>query len=89
MAHQLGLSKATVCLVLKGRYPARTHRVAARVRELLPAPPPIACPVLGELKPEACLFHQARPFAATNPQRIALWRACRNGCPHANPRIQP
>lgn len=43
----------------------------------------VACPVAGELRMHHCLQNQRMPFAATNPQRVRLYRACRAGCPHS------
>ena len=29
-----------------------------------------------------CVSYRRMKFSAVNPQRIALYKACRNGCPH-------
>lgn len=42
------------------------------------------CPVLGVISGNRCLEEQAKPFSSVNPQRVQLYRACRNGCPHFN-----
>lgn len=79
---RLGVSATTINQVLKGTYKASTKRLEERVRgELLNKL--VACPVLGEISARKCLDEQARPFAATNPQRVALWKACRAGCKHS------
>lgn len=50
-------------------------------------PPPFAwqaaCPVLGELSSERCAHYQDMPleFAEIHPTAMALYRACRSGCP--------
>lgn len=81
-AKRLGLSSATISLVLRGEYGADTSQIEARVRgELLNAC--VECPVLGEINQRVCLDWQAKPFAATNHLRVQVYRACRNQCPHS------
>jgi hypothetical protein len=77
----VGCSKTTLSYVLSGTYDASTERIEARVRGAL-MNKKVECPVLAEISTNQCLDEQARPFAATNPTRIAVYRACRNGCPH-------
>lgn len=78
-AKRLGISAATISLVLNNRYPADTASLEARIRgELLSET--VECPVLGEISRRVCCDEQAKPFAATNPIRVALYRACRGGC---------
>lgn len=66
--------------VLKGTYPHRTDRLQALVMGVYGGQT-VDCPVLGAIGRDECRGHQSRPFAATNPQRVALYRACRT-CPH-------
>lgn len=75
-------SPAIVNQVLGGRYAHPTDRLEALVRGAYLGGT-VACPVLGELRLNDCIAHQYRPFATTNPLRIALYRACRGGCPHS------
>lgn len=83
LAQRLGLSPTTVHQVLKGNYKGNLKRIEERVRgELLHKT--VDCPVLGEISARKCLDWQARPFAATNPTRVAVWKACRAGCKHSN-----
>lgn len=80
---RLGLSQTTISQVLKGNYKGNLHRIEERVRgELMNKT--VECPVLGEISARKCLDWQARPFAATNPTRVAVWKACRAGCKHSN-----
>lgn len=80
VAKRLGISAAVVNQVLGRAYKGRLDRVEARVRgELMQET--VACPVLGALSKRECLDHQAAKFAATNPLRVRLYRACRT-CPH-------
>lgn len=79
-AARLGVSSAMVNQVLRGRYRGKTDNLETRVRgELMRAT--VDCPVLGEISTRQCLDEQSRPFAATNPLRIRLYRACR-ACPN-------
>lgn len=83
LAQRLGLSPTTVHQVLKGNYKGNLKRIEERVRgELMNKT--VECPVLGEISARKCLDWQARPFAATNPTRVAVWKACRAGCKHSN-----
>lgn len=81
VAQMLGRSKSCISGVLSGKYKADTKRIEERVRGAL-MNKRIECPVLGEIAPGACQDWQDKPFAATNPERVAVYRACRNGCPH-------
>jgi hypothetical protein len=40
----------------------------------------VDCPIIGEIPKQRCMEHQSRPFAATNPLRVQLYRACKT-CP--------
>lgn len=40
----------------------------------------VPCPVLGIIGRKKCLQEQAADFSPTNPLRVQLFRACRNGC---------
>jgi len=82
VAARLGVSDSSVNQLLKGSYKASTKRLEARVRgELMKET--VTCPVLGEISSKRCQDHQARPFATTNPTRVALYMACRKGCKHS------
>lgn len=82
VAADLGVSPAQVNQVLKGTYKGDTARlqqlVEGRFMQRV-----VQCPVLGEISVDRCQHHQEREFAATNPQRIMLYKACRSGCPHS------
>lgn len=83
VAKRLGVSAAMVNQVLNGVYKASTERLEALVRgELMHET--VLCPVMGEVSKRKCVDVQAQPFAATNPQRVALYRACRSGCPYSS-----
>jgi len=73
-------SETLISQVLSGKYKGRTARLQ-RLVEGYYLGATVACPVLGEITRDACDHEQRKPFYATNPQRIALFRACRT-CPN-------
>ena len=78
-----GYSAAAISQLISGTYAARdTGRIEAAIRATLLSET-VTCPVLGEIGLADCMGWQAKPFAATNPQRVRMYRACRSGCPHA------
>jgi hypothetical protein len=81
VAQQLGRSKGAISGVLSNKYGANTKRIEERVRGAL-MDKRIECPVLGEIPPGECQDWQEKPFAATNPERVQVYRACRAGCRH-------
>lgn len=82
VARRLGYSPAVINQVLKRTYKGDVNRVQAVVEGALMGRT-VDCPVVGELPRNTCLDHQRAPFAATNAQRVRLYRACRSGCPHS------
>jgi len=80
VADQIGYSSAVVNQVLSGRYSGDMGAVEQAVKGAL-LNTTVSCPVAGDLPAHRCLEYQRLPFAATNPQRIALYKACRT-CPH-------
>lgn len=75
-------SPTIVSQVLNGSYPSEPERLRALVEGLYEGAK-VDCPVLGELGRDRCEAFQSAPFSAANPQRVALYRACRNHCPHS------
>jgi len=82
VADKLQVSTALINQVLKEKYPGDLTRIEQLVKGAF-MQYSVTCPVLGEIEKHKCLFHQARDFAATNPQRVMLHKACRSGCPHS------
>jgi hypothetical protein len=80
VATRLAVSAALVSLVLNARYGGDLAGIEQRVRGAFMGVS-AACPVLGEIPIDECLGHQARTYSPTNHQRIAVYRACRAGCP--------
>jgi hypothetical protein len=83
VAATVGYSAAAISTVLRKCYPGDVGKVERAVRGAL-MNATVDCPVVGTLAHNECLAHQRAPFAATNVQRVALYRACRGGCPHSS-----
>ena len=51
----------------------------------------VECPVRGEISSAVCRSNQALPYSNANQDRVALYRACRRGCPHSSltPGVRP
>lgn len=62
---------------------AREAREAVEDPAAKTPPDTVHCPILGELAADRCLTTQLEPFSAANPLRVALYRACRGGCPNS------
>ncbi|MDC8804251.1 helix-turn-helix domain-containing protein [Halomonas pacifica] len=82
VAQRLGVSAAMISQALRGRYPGDLRALQQRVEGEFMGQV-VQCPVLGEISARQCLDCQRQPFAATNAQRVRLYRACRSGCPHS------
>ncbi|HEX9772093.1 MAG TPA: hypothetical protein VGA44_01400 [Steroidobacteraceae bacterium] len=80
VAHMLGYSHAVINQALKGTYKGDTRRLEQVVRGAI-MHATVDCPVVGELPRDRCIFYQGRKFAATNPMRVQLYRACKS-CPN-------
>jgi len=73
-------SEALLSQVLAGKYAGRSERLQ-RLVEGYYLGSTVACPVLGDITRDRCDHAQRSPFAPSNWQRIALFRACRT-CAH-------
>ena len=76
VARELGYSSSTISQVMNGKYPGNLDNLLERVKEVYGAET-VHCPILGEIPLAKCAEHRRRPFAATNPMRVQLYRACR------------
>ncbi|MBX9944933.1 MAG: transcriptional regulator [Reyranella sp.] len=75
-AQRIGMSGSVVNETLRNKYKGRLDRVAERVKGALMGKT-VTCPVLGDDLPRnRCIELQGRPFAATNPERVQLFRTC-------------
>lgn len=79
VGEEIGYSASVINQVLKGVYPGSLSKVESAVRGAYMGET-VSCPVLGELEHHLCLAYQKRKYAATNPLRIKLYRACNTGC---------
>ena len=77
VAAELGVSSPVVSQLLKDKYLGDVVTLAARIRGLYMAET-VQCPVMGTLGRNHCLDYQKRPLAFTNPQRAALFKACKS-----------
>ncbi|AOJ10575.1 helix-turn-helix domain-containing protein [Burkholderia mayonis] len=79
VARKLDLSRTTISLVLSGKYPGKTDRVAARVLRVFGQ---VKCKHTAELVTLAvCLDFAARRPPVNNPLALSHWRTCQS-CPH-------
>ncbi len=76
VAGQIGYSSTTVNQVLKGCYPGDIGAVEQAVRGAL-MDATVQCPVLGEMRMDACLHQQRKPYDNSNHAQVQLYRACR------------
>jgi len=76
VAAAIGYSPSAVNQALRGTYRGDVAKLLERVAEVF-GDETVDCPILGEIPLGKCAFHRRRPFAATNPLRVTLWRACR------------
>ncbi len=75
----LGLKGSTISLVLSGKYPAKTDKVAARVVAVLGR---VHCPHLDEeLSGAKCIEFHTRAAPTSSPFAMRHWRACQS-CPN-------
>jgi hypothetical protein len=84
VAARLDYSRTVVSLALNGGYDRDLSNLEARVRRHLMGAKIVSCPVRGEITVTACRANQAAPFSNSNSARVALYRACRSGCPHSS-----
>lgn len=79
VADKLEISRATVSLIVNGKYPARTDRIARRV---LVAYSNVICPFLEEqISAARCRDYHTRAAPTSSPYAMRHWRACQ-GCPN-------
>lgn len=81
VARQLDRAPALISTVLRHKYTADTARIEERVRGVL-MNGRVDCPALGQLPTDECQDwrEKAKTFAAGNPTRTRMFRACRK-CP--------
>lgn len=78
VAAKLGYSRATISLVLAGKYPGRADKVEARVIEVFGR---VECPFEHQvITPADCKAHALVKAPTHNPIKMEHWRACLH-CP--------
>jgi len=75
VARRLDYSPSAINQVLKGSYQGDLTNLLTRVEEIF-GQSTVVCPVVGEITLGKCAEHRKRPFAATNPTRVELFRRC-------------
>ena len=86
VAESIGYSPSLISAVVNGSYNGKHHHVEKAVRETLMRGV-VGCPVLGEITGEKCAGKQRLKLAATNPQAVRLFKACRSGCPNSSVKV--
>lgn len=80
VAESLGYGRSAISLVLSGKYPGGTAKIAAKVIGTFTDS--IQCPHVGrDITQAACADHQSRPMPTSDPAALRQWIACRGGCP--------
>jgi hypothetical protein len=78
VAEQIGVSRTALSLILGGKYPAKTDRIAAKVLDTYAR---IDCPHLGQTITQAqCRDFASRGAPTNSPRDMRHWRACQS-CP--------
>lgn len=76
VAARLGVSRSSVSLLLSGKYPGNTERMAARIIETYGQLK--QCPLYGKVNDAFCAERQAAPMPTSSPWALRRWRECRN-----------
>lgn len=83
VAKKMGYTAAVISQVINGKYcKGNLEKVELAFRGAYMGET-VNCPIKGSIPTNECLFHQARPFAVTNPLRARLYRECNGSCPHS------
>lgn len=75
VARRLEYSASAINQALRGNYQGDLTNLLTRVEEVF-GQSTVNCPILGEITLGKCAENRKRPFAATNPTRVALFRTC-------------
>ncbi|MGL6047480.1 MAG: XRE family transcriptional regulator [Vogesella sp.] len=86
VAKLLGYSRTSISLVLAGKYPGQTKRIADSVLKKLDR---LVCPYLGEgLAVSECRAIATSAAPTHHPMKLSHWRACQR-CPKRPQGEQP
>ncbi len=82
VAQELGISRSTVDLVLRGKYGADTKKIQERIKAIYGHNGVVLCPVLEEITPIQCAdyWNKAKKIGmmASNPTTLKLYKTCIN-----------
>lgn len=79
VADRLDVSRTTISLVLSGKYPAKTDKIAAKVLDMFAR---ITCAHTGvEITHAECRALSTSAVPTSSPQAMRHWRACQS-CAH-------
>lgn len=76
VARELGYSASALNQVLKGSYKGELNNLLRRVAEVYGAET-VNCPVMGDISLGRCAEEKKKPFSASSPLRVRLFKACR------------
>jgi hypothetical protein len=76
LARELDVSDAVFSGIRRGDYNGDTDKYLQMVEDRYSIDS-VDCPVLGAIPRTKCAHNCTRPFSATNPVRVRLYRACK------------
>lgn len=81
VARRIGYSTSAVNQALHGKYAGSLDNLLQAVDDVYGSGT-VNCPIMGSISRQQCAAERRKPFAATNPQRVRLYRACRDCLAH-------
>ncbi len=75
VARAIGYSPSAVNQAIKKKYRGNIENLLQRVAEVY-GTGTVPCPIMGEISIQRCAAERRKPFAASSPQRVRLYRAC-------------
>ncbi|SOD42297.1 LacI family transcriptional regulator [Nitrosovibrio sp. Nv4] len=79
VASDLGVSRTAISLVVSGKYPAKTDKIATKVIETYGR---VTCPHLRvEISLSECKTYHTGQVPTSSPRAMKHWRACQT-CPN-------
>ncbi|GLQ20474.1 transcriptional regulator [Algimonas porphyrae] len=88
VASRIGYSPSSISGVINRSYTGRLVHIETAVRQTLMRGS-VSCPVMGIITGERCNKAQREKLVPTNPIKVRLYKACRNGCPNARSAGEP
>lgn len=80
VAKELGISRSSVDLLIRGQYNADPSRMIKKISAIYGNNGSVACPVLGRLSPNRCAetWDRSKKIGnkAGNPETLRLYKAC-------------